>query len=360
MSYRREMYLIPREVCRKIYQRYGDVVLGEFTRLLDAYNEHWENVETGEGFCFAEFSSTVLPYFDMIQEMVDARNCEYFKKAIVLADNVEKARQEKINKQKERERKGKWYVDNSVNVNQKRRKKYASEKTNKKNEPSSDASSERVAPLENKRRARKLYNRTQNYGIMETVIEFKNHNWGSGDFVDKSGVCHDDCRHTTHDQTGSLSGRNRAGGTVVREAVSRKPAVQEAVKGAISHSHKRSRKPYERGKGSHRGSEPAPLSRNAPQVAQKLGNSVVSPPALRLTVYEAESIIIGDDFEVDLFDRYFKPFGRADRYLKNGFEKFARANWVGMRKDKFWLRKQFFNFAVRQKKEKIILTNLWV
>lgn len=374
-QFKRDMFLIPREAADKIYQRFGYAALGEFTRLVDMYQRHWDAHGSGEGFDMCDYSDTVLVYFDLIQAKIDEKNREYFAKCEALAENAVKAVEARTRAAQRREAKRQWYAANSAACNEKRRQKYAAggaktgctvrdKKANEhypvekegaeKRNPCADTVGEMrqldrpvdksVDNCENEQQknaaakkvwlssestlaqggqgiARKQPNRIQDYGYYgHKVIRNLNHNLGGGQVVDKS---------VRRNPTGSLSGHNRlkSGGR------------KDIGLGTLPQT----RKPSAR-------NAPQPPGRQLPAGERGLGKGSVCAAPPRLSCWFDDSVVIGDDFEVDLTDAAFRKFARADKFLRRGFENWCAKTFLGEKHDKDWLARIFEKFAVRQGK----------
>lgn len=355
-----------------------------------------------------DYSDTVLVYFDLIQAKIDEKNREYFAKCEALAENAVKAVEARTRAAQRREAKRQWYAANSAACNEKRRQKYAAggaktgctvrdkkanerypvdkegaEKRNpsagaagammkndrlvdksvnkcknqrqkaadaKKVWLSSEMSSESPPAQAEQARARKQPNRIQDYGYYgHKVIRNKKHNLGGGQLVDKS---------VRRNPTGSLSGHNRPI-TDGRKAAGHRPSVighKPACRqeGVISRKDiglgtlPQTRKPLAR-------NAPQPPGRQLPAGERGLGKGSVCAAPPRLSCWLGDSVVIGDDFEVDLTDAAFRKFARADKFLRRGFESWCAKTFLGEKHDKDWLARIFEKFAVRQGKiEKLL------
>lgn len=341
MTVRREMFLIPQAISEKIVTRYGYEKLGEFTFLLSQYCVYWDNNATAEGFDFSHYSEAVLIYFDTVRDEIDEKHRQFFAQGEKMA-KIAKERWEKENQEeKRREKKRQWYVDNKDKVNQKRRQNtssdVSSDVSSDKNEVSSGVSSDRSQTQTGQGLAENDAVRIQNYELMNNKNFKKNYGKGVCENVDNSPIGGE-----SHDLSGGLTGHNRAQGSVIKE-------------NHKNWEHKNHKKHKNRGTqnleqqtGNIVHNPPQP-SGQLPRGEQGLGKSVVSPEAVRTTIYGDTWIKIGDDFEVDLFDPEFADVDRGRIYLINGFQNFARRKWAGLKKDKWWLRDQLTrNFANRQ------------
>ncbi len=398
-QYRRDMFLIPRQVADKIYHRFGVAMLGEFVRLVDMYQRHWDIYGSGEGFDFSDYGDNVLVYFDIVQDKIDEKNREYFAKCDALVLNALKAAAKRKQAAARKIQKNNWYRQNAEATNEKRRQKYAARKLqqagldsrghkfaaplsgrdndrscadndvkpvdnsllskvygmdNEKKDVSaplsSKMSSESSPAQADKGAAPKQPNRQQDYGYYghKVLNKVLRHN-GEGAVVDKS-LC--------HNPTAGLSGHNLDGRghkppeAVGRKVVGRNPACrqEEVVRTSVDDLGPlpQARKPLAH-------NAPQPPRRQLPAGEPELGNKSVRQSQSGLTVWLPDSVIIGDDFKIDLTDEYFKPFARADKFLRCGFENWCVRELKGEKHDKKWLRKQLQKFAARQGKLKYLL-----
>ena len=389
-SFKRDMFLIPRPVADKIYHRFGYAALGEFTRLVDMYQRHWDAHGTGEEFDLSAYSDTSLIYFDLVQGKIDEKNREYFSRCGVLAQNAAKATEARTRAKKRREERRRNYALKKDAYNEVRRIRYAEQNGKtaviegaEKRAPSADGNfgevqSRQTAELSvyksvhksvDKRNLRarkeanekvlslvdemvdegtlalgeqglskKQPNRRQDYGYYgHNNHKCKKRNFGFGEAVDKS----------KHNPIGSLSGHNRADGRG-HKPLAHKLACRQG--GVIGHKDIGLRtKPQGHKPLAH--NPPQPPGRQLPtRGEQRLGKGFECARPSRPTQWLDDAVIIGDDFAVDLTDKNFQKFCRADKFLKSGFENWCKKYLRGEKHDKIWLAKLFERFAVRQNK----------
>ena len=393
---KREMFLVPQAMIDKMVIRYGFEKLGEFTFLLSQYCAWWDEHGSGDGFDFSKYSETVLNYFDAVADAVDERHRQYVAEGEKMRSAAQ-ARWEKEEKLKRiREQKRRWYVDNSKNLNKKRKEQRAEEKMAVKK----DFSSHRAQSLISQGTA-KNDAEYRNYEYYEHNRNLKTYGGRARDAVDNF-----DRKPDKHNRSGGLTGHNPACGAVVnaekrkkkhqkrrwkqereKEAVrNHNPACGAVVKeNEIIRKNERGNPKAEREKAQReerptiwpRGRCGASLlasderQRREASVTEKaenhkppqpcgqlphggggaeLGKKNVRPMVVRPTVYAKDWVKIGDDFELDLFDPAFADFARGSRFLRRGFEMFCRKKFCGEKHDKWWLRRLLGNFAVRQGK----------
>ncbi len=389
-SFKRDMFLIPRAVADKIYHRFGCAALGEFIRLVDMYQRHWDAHGTGAEFDLSGYSDTSLIYFDLVQDKIDEKNREYFSRCEVLAQNAAKATEARTRAKKRREERRRNYALKKDAYNEVRRKRYAEQNGKtaviegaEKRNPSADGNfgevqsrqktelsvyksvhksvdkrnlrarketNEKVLSLVDEMvdegtlalggqgLARKQPNRRQDYGYYgHNNHKYKKRNFVFGEAVDKS----------KHNPIGSLSGHNRADGRG-HKPLAHKLACRQG--GVIGHKDIGLRtKPQGHKPLAH--NPPQPPGRQLPTWGeQRLGKGFECARPSRPTQWLDDAVIIGDDFAVDLTDKNFQKFCRADKFLKSGFENWCKKYLRGEKHDKIWLAKLFERFAVRQNK----------
>ena len=400
-SFKRDMFLIPRPVADKIYHRFGYAALGEFTRLVDMYQRHWDAHGTGEEFDLSVYSDTSLIYFDLVQDKIDEKNREYFSRCGVLAQNAAKATEARTRAKKRREERRRNYALKKDAYNEVRRKRYAEQNGKtaviegaEKRDPTADGNfgevqsrqktelsgvqsrqktelsvhksvhksvdkrnlrarkeanekvlslvdemvDESTLALGGQGLARKQPNRRQDYGYYgHNNHKYKKRNFVFGEAVDKS----------KHNPIGSLSGHNRADGHG-HKPLAHKLACRQG--GVIGHKDIGLRtKPQGHKPLAH--NPPQPPGRQLPAWGeQRLGKGFECARPSRPTQWLDDAVIVGDDFAIDLTDKYFQKFCRADKFLKSGFENWCKKYLRGEKHDKIWLAKLFERFAVRQNK----------
>lgn len=365
---KREMFLVPQAMIDKMVIRYGFEKLGEFTFLLSQYCAWWDEHGSGDGFDFSKYSETVLNYFDAVADAVDERHRQYVAEGEKMRSAAQ-ARWEKEEKLKRiREQKRRWYVDNSKNLNKKRKEKRAEEKMAVKNNFSSHRPQSLISQGVAKNDAE-----YRNYEYYEHNRNLKTYGGRARDAVDNF-----DRKPDKHNRSGGLTGHNPACGAVVnaekRKKKRRKPHWKQEIRNhnrgqaaVVNGSHKNG----EVIKNQEQGNPKAEREKETPVITPpaavhkppqpcgqlphggggaELGKKNVRPVAERPTVYAKDWIKIGDDFELDLFDPAFADFARGSRFLRRGFEMFCRKKFCGEKHDKWWLRRLLGNFAVRQGK----------
>lgn len=365
---KREMFLAPQAVVDKIVIRYGYEKLGEFMFLLSQYCAWWDEHGSGDGFDFSKYSETVLNYFDSVADAVDERHRQYVAEGEKMRSAAQ-ARWEKEEKLKRiREQKRRWYVDNSKNLNKKRKEQRAEEKTAVKNNFSSHRAQSLISQGVAKNDAE-----YRNYEYYEHNRNLKNYGGRARDAVDNF-----DRKPDKHNRSGGLTGHNPACGAVVNAEKRKKPRWKPHWKqeirnhnrgqaAVVNGSHKngeviknqeRRNQKAEQEKETPRNITPTAVHKPPQPCGQlprssggaELGKEIVRPAAERPTIYARDWIKIGDDFELDLFDPVFADFARGSRFLRRGFEMFCRKKFCGEKHDKWWLRRLLGNFAVRQGK----------
>ena len=66
-------------------------------------------------------------------------------------------------------------------------------------------------------------------------------------------------------------------------------------------------------------------------------------------------ILVTKKFKIDFDDPIFKPYFRADRFLKKGVENWIVANKLGCSIEKKWIARQIYAFAQRQGKLTVLM-----
>lgn len=358
MTFKRPFYLLPQEVTQKIVSRYGYEKLGEFSYLIGQYCAYWDNFETGEGFDFSIYSEAVLIYFDTVIDEIDEKHRQYILKGDILAINAKKGREKKEKEEKRREQKRNWYVNNSEKINAARRQNVSSDGVVSEKQMSSGVSSDISQGQSGQGLAKNGANRIQNYEIMNHKNNINYDSSGACGFVDKSD-----------NQIASLSGHNRPDGSVINENYSNLEPENVEHGSHKNHKNHKRRKNHKKRRtlNNDRGSiesgnivhnPPQALTSQLPQGSECSARGDIVSKFGRETIYSGDWIVIGDDFEVDFFDEFFKPFNRSDEFLTKGFEMWIVKKFSGQKKDKWWLAKQFKKFAHKQGKTEM-LTQDW-
>lgn len=342
MTLQREMFLVVHEIVERIVTRYGYEKLGEFTFLLAQYAKHWDEFGSGEGFDFSHYSEAVLIYFDNVRSKIDEKHRQFIVNGEQMAKIASKRWEKENKKDRRREQKRQWYVDNSKKVNLEKRKVRFLNGVHKNDGVSSHVSSHGEQQHENVSVAKNDAYAYKNYEIMNHKKNRNNYDMAAVETVDNFPPP----EKAAHCPSSGLTGHNRAERPVItgnmRTGNMRKHENGEntdAEQRTVTVEHK----------------PPQPCGQ-LPTGERKLGNKVVQPPSVRPTIYAEDWIRIGDDFKVDLFDPVFEGFAGERKFLIRGFEMWCRKKLCGERHDKWWLKKllgvNFYNRQMRRKDDR--------
>jgi hypothetical protein len=336
----------------------------EVLRIIRAYSHYWDDFGTDEGFDFDEMSLEAQRVFFRVYDELKENNEKYFAKCCILTENANASVKAKKKKSVRRKISKEYYENHRNSINSKRREEYAKNKkgqTKAKNEAKkvSDesiqsqggidlaenlANADRIIGLNNipSLHSEILLDRgcggKDNQPMIQEVSEDCS-NQTSGLSCSKAvqttssvAVCGSKARGT-----GAVKGSKGSKVSVAVDAASPEPLPVDGLE-AVSC-------------GAEAPQSSARMVCAADHVPSSKTSSLLSAPH---SPREGE-ILVTKKFKIDFDDPVFKPYHRADKFLRKGVEDWIKANKLGCSIEKRWIAKQIYAFAQRQNKLTVLM-----
>lgn len=335
----------------------------EVLRTIRAYSHYWDDHGTDDGFDFNQMSLDAQRIFFRVYDELKASNEKYFAKCCILTENANASVKAKKTKSVRRKISKEYYENHRNAINSKRREEYA-----KKTKGQTKA----------KKEAKKMSDEsTQTQGGSELaeisanadrIIGLNNiPSLHSEILLDRGCGGKTSCPQNT--TANSVSSNQTSG-------LSCSKAVQTASSVAVCGSKDEGTKAIKGGKAVRgNGAVDVPHCNNvlaestavscgarAPQSsARKLCAEALEPMQATKCLLSAphepreNEILVTKKFKIDFNDPIFKPYFRADKFLKRGVEDWIVNNKLGCSIEKKWVARQIMAFAQRQGKIKVLM-----
>ena len=342
----------------------------EVLRTIRAYSHYWDDFGTDDGFDFDQMSLEAQRIFFRVYDELKETNEKYFAKCCILTENANASVKAKKKKSVRRKISKEYYENHRKAINSKRREEYAKNKEyqTKAKKATKKVSDESTQSKGGSELARNSANADRIIGLNNIP------SLHSEILLDRGCGGKTSCPQEETTATGSS---NQTSGLSCSKAVQTASSV--AVCGSKQRGNKGSKvdcfgKPRNDSKGNEAmtvpdGNNNIALSEDAvscgdkaPQsLARKVcaANSVPKPPDRCLLSAPHEpregEILVTKKFKIDFDDPIFKPYFRADKFLKKGVENWIVANKLGCSIEKKWIAKQIYAFAQRQGKLTVLM-----
>lgn len=330
----------------------------EVLRMIRAYAHYWDDYGTDDGFDFDQMSLEAQRVFFRIYDELKDSNEKYFAKCCILTENANASVKAKKQKSVRRKIAKQYYENNKTQINSKRREEYAKKtkgQTKAKNEAKkmSDESTQTQGEVE----------LAENSANAHRIIGLNNiPSLSSEILLDRGCGGKESC---TQDEDGTKLGSNQI------DSLSCSKAVQTTSSIAVCGSKAEGNRAIE-GIGAVKGivAVDVPLPSNfiadsedavscgadAPQSSARKVCAASSVSLLSAPHAPRDGeVLVTKKFKIDFDDPVFKPYFRADKFLKKGVEGWIVANKLGCSIEKRWIAKQIYAFAQRQGKLKVLM-----
>ena len=336
----------------------------EVLRTIRAYSHYWDDFGTDDGFDFDEMSLEAQRVFFRIYDELKETNEKYFAKCCILTENANASVKAKKKKSVRRKISKEYYENHRKAINSKRREEYAKNKecqTKAKNATKkvSDESTQTQGGSE-------LAEISAN---ADRIIGLNNiPSLHSEILLDRGCGGKTSCPQNT---TANSVSSNQTSGLSCSKAVQTASSVavcgskaegtkaikgSKAVKGngAVDVPHINDALAY--------ATVAVSCGARAPQSsARKLCAEAEEPMQATKCLLSAphepreNEILVTKKFKIDFNDPIFKPYFRADKFLKRGVEDWIVNNKLGCSIEKKWVARQIMAFAQRQGKIKVLM-----
>lgn len=333
----------------------------EVLRTIRAYSHYWDDFGTDDGFDFDEMSLEAQRIFFRIYDELKETNEKYFAKCCILTENANASVKAKKKKSVRRKISKEYYENHRKAINSKRREEYAKNKkcqTKAKN-ATKKVSDESIQTQGGSELAEISANADRIIGLNNipslcSEILLDRGCGGKTSFPQSTTATDQDSNQTS--------------------GLSCSKAVQTASSVAVCGSNDvRAVKGSKAVKGN--GAVDVPQGNNVLAESTAVSCGARAPQSsARWLCAEAEEpmqatkcllsaphmpredeILVTKKFKIDFNDPIFKPYFRADKFLKRGVEDWIVNNKLGCSIEKKWIARQIYAFAHRQGKLKVLM-----
>lgn len=360
---RRKLFAIPDRVFDILENQPMELEV-EVLRTIRAYSHYWDDFGTDDGFDFDEMSLDAQRIFFRIYDELKETNEKYFAKCCILTENANASVKAKKTKSVRRKISKEYYENHRKAINAKRREEYA-----KKTKCQTKAKNATKKVSDESTQSKGGSELAENLANADRIIGLNNIPSLCSEILLDRG-----CGGKTsypQEETTAKGNSNQTSGLSCSKAVQTASSVAVCGSKALGSKAIRGSKAV---KGSLAvdvpdGNNNLALSEDAvscgagaPQSSARkvyAASSVPKPPDRCLLSAPHEprdgEILVTKKFKIDFDDPIFKPYFRADRFLKKGVENWIVANKLGCSIEKKWIARQIYAFAQRQGKLTVLM-----
>lgn len=365
VNIRRKMWTIPDRLFDNL-EHCPPALQAEVLAVVRAYNHHWDDCRTAEGFELGGVSMAAQREFFRVYDELTEANRRYFAKCEALAQNAAAGVKKKQAKSDRRKKAQEYYANHREAINSKRRDKYSSAKksqTKKKicQTKATDESAQTKAGqaiAENSANARKIIGLNNNPSLRSELLMERGFggklsypqttvNKPAGSLIPTSGLSGSKAVQPPRCDGGCS--KPEGGGRL--RGIAEQKQFGSGVEGSKDKGSK-SDKAVMRA-----AAMPSLAASSARKVCAAAGTAENRTPTLLSAPHQpsASEVLITKGFKLDMQDPLFAPYYRADVFLRRGVEEWLIRNKLGCSVEKKWICRQIFNFARRQGKENVLM-----